>query len=160
MAYRIPNKTVEDQSARTAVGISIPFSTLFTQTYTTREATRTNLLNYLLTNKKERVFNPTYGAGLSNYLFEPLTEETIDAIKELITEGISQNFEKIQILELKVGANDANQTLKIYLNYTITNTNIQDELLISYGTVESVGENNVMNVIQGTGDTFNTNRLL
>jgi len=162
MAYQFVNVEKLDLNPSIGVGIKVPFDgpTGITTLYTTQETIKSNLINYLLTGQKERVFNPTYGAGLSNYLFEPLTEETIDAIKELITEGISQNFEKIQILELKVGANDANQTLKIYLNYTITNTNIQDELLISYGTVESVGENNVMNVIQGTGDTFNTNRLL
>lgn len=162
MAYQFVNVDKLDLNPSIGVGIKVPFDgpTGINTLYTTQETIKSNLINYLLTNQKERPFNPTFGAGLSGILFEPLTEETVDTVKEIIVNGISDEFEKIQILDLTVGASDADQTLKIYLKYTITNTSIEDELLISYGTVESVGENNVMNVIEGRGDTFNTNRIL
>lgn len=162
MAYQFVNVDKLDLSPSIGVGIKVPFDgpTGINTLYTTQETIKSNLINYLLTNQKERPFNPTFGAGLSGILFEPLTEKTVDTVKEIITNGISDNFEKIQILDLTVGASDTDQTLRIYLKYTITNTNIEDELLISYGAVESTGENNVMNVIQGRGDTFNTNRIL
>ena len=162
MAYQFVNVDKLDLNPSIGVGIKVPVDgpTGINTLYTTQETIKSNLINYLLTNQKERPFNPTFGAGLSGILFEPLTEKTVDTVKEIIVNGISDEFEKIQILDLTVGASDADQTLKIYLKYTITNTSIEDELLISYGTVESVGENNVMNVIEGRGDTFNTNRIL
>lgn len=102
MAYRIPNQTVEDQSARTAVGVAIPFSTLFTQTYTTREATKTNLINYLLTNKKERPLNPLFGSDLSAKLFEPLTEDTLGGLEVQIQEEIAAFFPLVDVKSLTV----------------------------------------------------------
>ena len=162
MAYQFVNVEKLDLNPSIGVGIKVPFNgpTGINTLYTTQQTIKSNLINYLLTNQKERPFNPTFGAGLSGILFEPLTEETVDRVKEIITNGISDNFEKVQILDLTVRASDADQTLRIYLKYTITNTNIEDELLISYGVVESTGEDNVMNVIQGIGDTFNVNRIL
>ena len=55
------------------IGISLPFkgpSGPFNKTYSTREQTKYNLINLLLTDKGERLFNPEYGSNLSNILFE------------------------------------------------------------------------------------------
>ena len=133
MAYRIPNKTVEDQSARTAVGISIPFSTLFTQTYTTREATRTNLLNYLLTNKKERPLNPSFGSDLSSKLFEPLTEETYRGLEIQLQEEIASYFPLVDVKALTITPEIDNQILKVNLVYSVLN-NENDEIDININT--------------------------
>ena len=58
MAFRIPNKFAVDIDARQAIGVSIPFSSksVFNQTFTTADQTKSNLINYLLTNKGERIF--------------------------------------------------------------------------------------------------------
>lgn len=133
MAYRIPNKTVEDQSARTAVGISIPFSTLFTQTYTTREATRTNLLNYLLTNKKERPLNPSFGSDLSSKLFEPLTEETYRGLEIQLQEEIASYFPLVDVKALTITPEIDNQIIKVNLVYSVLN-NENDEIDININT--------------------------
>jgi len=133
MAYRIPNKTVEDQSARTAVGISIPFSTLFTQTYTTREATRTNLLNYLLTNKKERPLNPSFGSDLSSKLFEPLTEETYRGLEIQLQEEIASYFPLVDVKSLTITPEIDNQIVRVNLVYSVLN-NENDEIDININT--------------------------
>jgi len=50
MAYRIANKFPIDTKAGRAVGVSIPFSApwVFTSTFQTKDAIRTNLVNFLL----------------------------------------------------------------------------------------------------------------
>ncbi len=133
MAYRIPNQTVEDQSARTAVGVAIPFSTLFTQTYTTREATKTNLLNYLLTNKKERPLNPLFGSDLSAKLFEPMTEDTYGGLEVQIQEEIATFFPLVDVKSLTVVPQVDDQLIKVNLVYSVLN-NENDEIDISINT--------------------------
>ena len=133
MAYRIPNQTVEDQSARTAVGVAIPFSTLFTQTYTTREATKTNLLNYLLTNKKERPLNPLFGSDLSAKLFEPMTEDTYSGLEVQIQEEIATFFPLVDVKSLTIVPQVDDQLIKVNLVYSVLN-NENDEIDISINT--------------------------
>ena len=133
MAYRIPNQTVEDQSARTAVGVAIPFSTLFTQTYTTREATKTNLLNYLLTNKKERPLNPLFGSDLSAKLFEPMTEDTYGGLEVQIQEEIAAFFPLVDVKSLTIVPQVDDQLIKVNLVYSVLN-NENDEIDISINT--------------------------
>ena len=53
MAYRIPNKNPIDVGSRVAIGVSIPFNSpqIFTQTYTTQEQIKSNIINYILTDR-------------------------------------------------------------------------------------------------------------
>ena len=62
MARIINSKYPIDSIARKAVGVSLPFNgpAVFNPTFTTREQTKSNLINYLLTNLGERVFNPNF----------------------------------------------------------------------------------------------------
>lgn len=133
MAYRIPNQTAEDLSARTAIGISIPFSTLFTQTYTTREATRTNLLNYLLTNKKERPLNPSFGSDLSAKVFEPLTEDTYRGLEIQLQEEIAAYFPLVKVQTLTITPEIDNHLVRVNLVYSVLN-NENDEINININT--------------------------
>jgi hypothetical protein len=52
-----------------AIGVSLPFGVcgtdqLFNQTYSTKDQTKSNLINLLLTNKGERILNPEFGSDL------------------------------------------------------------------------------------------------
>ena len=75
MAYRIPNKHPLDINQRVGVGVSIPFNgpAVFNTTYTTSEQIKSNIINYILTNNNERIFNPDFGANLRAQLFENVT---------------------------------------------------------------------------------------
>lgn len=136
MAYRIPNKTPVDQSARTAVGISIPFTTLFKSTYTTQEATRFNLINYILTNKGERPLNPLFGSDIRAKLFEPMTEETFGGIEVQLKEEISFYFPLVEIKSLTVTPFRDQNLVNVNLTYSILG-NTPDEVNI---TLNDVGE--------------------
>ena len=76
MAYRIYNQFPSDlKNGRRAIGFSLPFTgeAVFNPTYTTKDQMRSNIINYFLTNKGERIFNPSFGANLREKLFSQIT---------------------------------------------------------------------------------------
>ena len=55
-----------------AVGVIFPFNAnaVFRSSYTTQEQVKSNLINVLLTEPGERVYEPNFGVGLKRRLFE------------------------------------------------------------------------------------------
>ena len=86
MAFRVSNIEPIDLQPRVAIGISLPFngSTGFNSTYTTEAQLKSNLVSFLLTNRGERVLNPTFGANLRELIFEQIHEPTLEEFKEII----------------------------------------------------------------------------
>jgi len=133
MAYRIPNKTVQDQSARTAVGVSIPFSKLFNITYTTKDATKSNLINYLLTNKGERPLNPLFGSNISRTVFEPVSDNTLAGLENIIKEDIELFFPLVKVESLNITPSPDENLIKVILKYSVLNSPT-DEIEINFNT--------------------------
>jgi len=121
MAYRIPNKLVNDINARQAIGVSIPFSSksVFTQTFTTAEQTRSNLINYLLTNRGERVLNPLYGGNLRALIFEQNDSITLEGIQEKLSSDISSKFPFINLKQLVITPFE--NTVTLFIQYSVLN---------------------------------------
>ena len=136
MAYIVRNVDILDLKPSTGVGISLPFDgpTGINTTYTTKDATKSNLLNFILTGKRERIMNPNFGSGIRDIIFDPLTENLTDQVENLIYGGIETYFPQVQINELTVDLSPDNLTVIINLNYSIINTNIEDELQINFNT--------------------------
>jgi len=127
MNYNIINKNI-NELLNQGIGISIPFNntTGINTTYTTKDAIRSNILNLLLTNKRERILSDI-GSNIRNQLFENI--DNIDNIKGSIIDNIYDYFPNIIITELNISFQD--NILNIYFSYFIKNTNIQDTLQIS-----------------------------
>ena len=133
MAYIVRNVDVLDLKPSTGVGIDLPFNgpTGINTTYTTKDAVKANLLNFILTGKRERVMNPTFGSGVRDLIFEQQTEDLTNQVEDLIIGGVEAFFPQVQINTLNVVQSPDNYTITIYLNYSVINTNIQDELQIN-----------------------------
>jgi phage baseplate assembly protein W len=134
MAYSIVNISPLDLSPSKGVGIQLPFNgtTGLNITYTTKEATRSNILNFFLTGKRERIMNPTFGAGIREQLFEQITQGTTQNIRDIIQFGLTDYFPQIQLNRLSVDALPDNNVIQVYFSYSILSTNIQDEILINF----------------------------
>jgi phage baseplate assembly protein W len=133
MAYIVRNVDVLDTKPSTGIGITVPFDgpTGINTTFTTKDTIKSNLLNFILTGKRERVFNPSFGSGVRELLFQPITEDLIDQVDNLIRGGVESYFPTVDIRELDVTLQPNSKTITIYLNYSIINTNIEDELQIN-----------------------------
>jgi|TARA_B100000768_G_C11251271_1_gene364212 phage baseplate assembly protein W len=132
MARIIQSKYPIDSVARKAIGFSLPFNgpAVFNPTFTTRAQIKSNLINYLLTNRGERVFNPNFGADLRNLLFENILDSTTDELKERIQSDISIYFPQVVVAEITFNNQEDNNTINFILTYDIVNFGITDEINI------------------------------
>jgi phage baseplate assembly protein W len=123
-----------DTQPGTAVGITIPFNApnVFFQTYTTQDAIRNNLLNFFLTNQTERYLNNQFGANLRAFVFEQISTDNIDSLKENIQLLVSKYFNNISVESLDILEYPDNNEITIQLVYSIINTGITDQVQISF----------------------------
>ena len=123
MAKILSNKFVDDLIDRQAIGVSIPFSksSVFNQTFTTADQVKSNLINYFLTNKGERILNPTYGGDLRSLLFEQITEETISVLQQRISTDLENKFPIIEIKSLSINPQPDFNIVNILLTYNVLN---------------------------------------
>jgi len=132
MARIIQSKFPIDLTPSVAVGYGFPINgpAVFVPTYTTREQTKANLINYLLTNKGERVFNPFFGADLRNLLFENIIDTTQDDLLAMIQNSIGLYFPTVVIKEIKFDNDEDRNTVNFILTYQIENFGIEDTINI------------------------------
>jgi len=123
-----------DLKPNTAIGVSVPFngSGVFISTYTSKDAIRANLINFFLTNQDERVFNPSFGANLRKSIFEQLTTELDNGLDELISHSLDLYFPRVIVKQLKITPDPNTNTLYIFLSYSISETNIEDQITLSF----------------------------
>ena len=132
MAYGARRIYPIDLTTSKAVGVSLPFNgnAVFKPTYTTKEAIKTNLINFLLTGQGERVFNPGFGAGLRKFIFQQINTEGVSEIESYIAAIIEKYFPNIQGVVQIQPSPDTN-TIFITITYSIVNTGIHDTVQIN-----------------------------
>ena len=134
MAYQVANKFPIDTKPRKAVGVKIPFSVpyVFEPTYTTKEAIKVNLINFLLTNPGERYLSPQFGGGIRQQVFEQISAGNLDMLKLMLTNRIKSNFPMIDLAELKVLGDPNNNVVNINITYNVVNFGITDYIDILF----------------------------
>ena len=134
MAYRIPNKFPIDTKAGRAVGVSIPFSApwVFTSTFQTKDAIRTNLTNFFLTNRNERLFRPSFGGNLRKFIFESISRGTTENIKVSIQDDVNKYFPQVLIKNIEILSSEDLNTINVILSYEVVNFGINDELNLTF----------------------------
>ena len=132
MAQIIANKNPIDSQPRRAVGFGFPINgpAVFVPTYQTRDQIKANLINFLLTNKGERVFNPNYGADLRSQIFEQLDSSNLDDLSFTIQQYIANQFPTIIVEDLKFNPQPDENSLFFTITYTIVLLGFQDEVNI------------------------------
>jgi phage baseplate assembly protein W len=133
MAYNLRNINVVDLRPSTGVGVSLPFSnrTAFTTVYTTKEQLKYNIINYLLTDRGERIFNPTFGAGLRSRLFEPITQDSNESLKLSIQTSVESYFPSVEIVKLDIISDPDYSQISVQFSYRIKTSNETDNILLN-----------------------------
>jgi phage baseplate assembly protein W len=118
----------------TGVGVNIPFNApgVFKVNYTTQEATKANLINFFLTNQNERYLNPNFGGNLRAFIFQQISDNNIEGLKEDIQSQIATNFPQVVIDSLEIDLLPDNNQINVVLKYNINNTGINDTLEIAF----------------------------
>ncbi len=132
MAQIIQNKYPIDTEARRAVGFGFPLNgnAVFTPTYQTRDQIKANLVNYLLTNRGERVFNPNFGADLRNLLFEDVSGTTTEELRGRIQNDINSFFPEVQVKQVIFDNIPDSNTINFTLIYQIVLFGVEESVNI------------------------------
>ena len=123
-------------------------------TKTPREVIKQNFKNLILTSPGERIMIPEFGVGLRRYLFELQSTVTMRDIRGRIQDQVSQFMPYVKINEIRFFAGASVETganrqisaldefnfnfsqnenlLQVFISYTITSINLEDELSISF----------------------------
>jgi phage baseplate assembly protein W len=121
-----------DLNNSAAVGVNLPLngSAVFISNYQTRDAIKNNLINFFLTNPGERPLNPAFGGGLRAFIFEQITTDNLNFLREDINFKISTYFPNIAVEDLIVAGQENLNQVTVTLKYSVINTNIADTLEI------------------------------
>jgi phage baseplate assembly protein W len=134
MAYNAQLISPLDFQPSVGVGVGLPFNgkSCFNITYTTQDALKSNLVNWFLTNKGERPLNPDFGGNLRQFLFEQITDNTLDFLEEDIQAQLKTYFPNVIVDSLEISAQEDYNTINVVLKYSVKNTNISDTLNITF----------------------------
>jgi len=127
MAIKVGNIPAFDQYPTVGIGLSVPFQStatsgsdsIFNINYTTAEQVKYNLINYFLTSKGERVFNPSFGSNVQSFLFEQNDPSSLEILKKSIEEDINLVFSVIELKEVKIIADEDYYSVTIQIFYSV-----------------------------------------
>lgn len=137
MAYGLKKISPLDLRPSTAIGVALPFSAanVFSPVYTTKEQIKYNLINFLLTDPRERPFNATFGAGLRARLFEQIDQNTFEEMKQSIRTQLENNFPQIEVKTLNIIGRPEYNSIDVQFSYRLLRSNENDSVTI---TVQSM----------------------
>lgn len=116
------------------VGLSIPFNSpsAFKTTYSYKDQIKYNLINLLLTNKEERLFNSNFGTDLRNQLFNQLIDDNFETTIDNLKTIINFYFPEIIINDIKISSIPDQHILIFLLDYSIKLTQETDNISINF----------------------------
>jgi phage baseplate assembly protein W len=123
-----------DLQKNISIGVSFPFNGPagpFNKTYSTKDQIKSNLINLLLTDKGERVFNPEFGADLKKVLFEGIDNDTLELVQNLIATNVSYFIPDIHIQEIKINT-DVENSLSVTVNYILIISGTSDQITVQF----------------------------
>ena len=109
------------------VGVNLPLTNsrfgYFAPTQTTRDAALTNLKNLILTMKKERPMQPTFGCDIHSLIFEPIGKDMVMLVDSALRDAIAEWLPYITVEKVLVNLDNAdidNNNIRVTLKYSIS----------------------------------------
>ena len=118
----------QDLGQPKGIGISVLYSnktSVFNSTITTKDQIKSNLINYVLTNKGERIQNPNFGGDIRRAIFEANDDKTFDNITARLETEILQYVPNIILQSIIIKRDPDNNLVNIIINYQINQQNQQ-----------------------------------
>ena len=130
-----------DLTPSTGVGVSLPFNGpgVFKTNYTTKDQTKSNLINLVLTEPGERVNKPSFGVGLNSLLFEQSISR--EGLLEKIQTAVSQDerLSRITISNINIDQDINTNTVKVTVEYISNLDGNRDAIQIGIGNINERG---------------------
>jgi phage baseplate assembly protein W len=122
-----------------AVGVPFPFNAegVFYSTYTTKEQVKSNLLNVLLTEPGERLFNPNFGVGIRKLLFEQNINK--ESLEDKIRMQINIYIPEINLVSVVADKAPHSHVLFIKITYSLISNNQLDTIQLNFNSQDING---------------------
>ena len=117
----------------TKVGISLPMSAsnVFPTTLSNREQIKSNILNFIFTNKGERLYRPEFGTDIRKNLFEPNRDTYI--LQESLYSDINRYFmNQIDLEQVLIDSDITTDVVKIAIQYRLKSEFESDLINITF----------------------------
>ena len=133
MIVRFEQKDPLDLRDSVGVGVNLPFTgdAVFNTTFTTKDATKANLINFFLTNKGERYLNPLFGSDIRLLLFDNINDDTVQELKARILSEIGLFFPRVNSTSFSITGDPDTNSISVFFRYELINTSVEDEILIN-----------------------------
>ena len=122
-----------DLQKNISIGISLPFNGPagpFNKTYSTKDQTKSNLINLLLTNKGERLFNPEFGTNIRKTLFEGITDDTTETLKDIINSSINYFIPNVKVIDIIIDSDKDKNIINISIKYSLRISGVEDQIKV------------------------------
>ena len=105
---------------------------MFNSSYETKDAIKSNLINFILTGKGERYFNPSFGSGIRNLIFANINRDNLTSLELIIREELNTYFPNLNINKLTLKSEVDDNTILFSLKFNIRDTETEDEITINF----------------------------
>ena len=100
---------------------------------TGKELVKRDLVNHIYTIKGERPHMPDFGTRIPLIAFEPLDEQTIQAIREDLTQ-VFEYDPRVQLLDMVVTALPDNNAISVFIDILYVELNERETLKLEFAT--------------------------
>ena len=127
-----------DLNEDTYIGLELPLTHTqegyFKRTKTALEQAKSNIRNLLLTNKGERLGNPTFGTNLLSLVFTQENTELEDRVEEEIRASMAEFLPFINIVSIETNFSEENMSTAIVnLRFTLNvDTTSEENLTLDF----------------------------
>jgi phage baseplate assembly protein W len=123
-----------DLQKNIAIGVSLPFNGpgVFKSTYTTKDQIKSNLVNLLLTDTGERIMNPNFGTNLKRFLFEGITDNSLDLLKNNILISILNYISEITVTNITLVPDTDNNLINLTIEYYLNISQTPDQVTVQF----------------------------
>ena len=123
-----------DLQKNIAIGVSLPFNGpgVFKSTYTTKDQIKSNLVNLLLTDTGERIMNPNFGTTLKRFLFEGITDSSLDLLKNNILISILNYISEITVTNIILVPDTDNNLINLTIEYYLNISQTPDQVTVQF----------------------------
>lgn len=126
-----------DTIEKRAVGIKLPFGKKnpFILDYTTQSHAKSKLINVLLTSPGERLYQPLFGVGLKNRLFEQQTEEAQEQLRSIVNNQVKLFVPEVNVDNIRFKVD--NDILYVTINYSVITSNEPESVTLSFTNISN-----------------------
>ena len=123
-----------DLQKNIAIGVALPFNGpgVFKSTYTTKDQIKSNLVNLLLTDTGERIMNPNFGTNLKRFLFEGITDNNLETLKNNILISILNYISEITVTNIILVPDTDNNLINLTIEYYLNISQTPDQVTVQF----------------------------